>query len=156
MHAVLDGAALRQSNALLLAFSAAHVGATLVLVKQAGAVGLVAADALNMLLRIAYSAWWVAWLGRPGRVVPQRRALAAQALGGARRAGAAQPPCCPPADEAPEETPSQAALHGAAAAAAAGAAPPHRAASRSPSRGPCRRRPAGTSSATSAACLPSA
>lgn len=62
MHAVLDQRGLQANNLLLLAFSGAHMAATWVLVRQAGAVGLVLADAVNMLLRIAYSAWWVVLL----------------------------------------------------------------------------------------------
>lgn len=55
MHGVLDPAALRVANAMLVAFTASHVAASLALVSMGGALGLVAADSINMLLRIAYS-----------------------------------------------------------------------------------------------------
>lgn len=57
MHAVLDQAALKAANALLVVFSAAHVACSVVLVQLGGAAGLVAADAANVGLRIAYSLW---------------------------------------------------------------------------------------------------
>lgn len=59
VHAVLDAKGLQQMNVLLIAFSVAHVTASIVCIKALGAVGLVIADALNMALRIACSAWWV-------------------------------------------------------------------------------------------------
>jgi oligosaccharide translocation protein RFT1 len=52
---VLDVAALRAANAALVVFTLVHVATSMVLVKAGGAVGLVLADAVNMLLRIAYS-----------------------------------------------------------------------------------------------------
>lgn len=57
MHAVLDSKALQQANAALVVLGATHVAASLALIRAGGAVGLVAADAFNMLLRIAYSLW---------------------------------------------------------------------------------------------------
>ena len=57
MHAVLDPAALRAANALLVVFAVSHVVASAVMVQLGGAAGLVAADALNMALRITYSLW---------------------------------------------------------------------------------------------------
>lgn len=57
MHAVLDPSALRAANALLVVFTASHVVCSIVLVQLGGAAGLVAADAFNMALRIAYSLW---------------------------------------------------------------------------------------------------
>ncbi|GLC67093.1 hypothetical protein PLESTF_000514400 [Pleodorina starrii] len=57
VHAVLDARGLQQSNALLLVFSGAHLAVCVALVRQYGALGLVAADGANMVLRIAYSAW---------------------------------------------------------------------------------------------------
>ncbi|GIL92754.1 hypothetical protein Vretimale_11741 [Volvox reticuliferus] len=59
VHAVLDARGLQQSNALLLVFSGAHLGVCVVLVRQYGALGLVAADGANMVLRISYSAWCI-------------------------------------------------------------------------------------------------
>lgn len=57
VHAVLEPAALRAANALLVVFTASHVVASVVLVQLGGAAGLVAADGLNAALRIAYSLW---------------------------------------------------------------------------------------------------
>ncbi|GFR48691.1 hypothetical protein Agub_g10647, partial [Astrephomene gubernaculifera] len=65
VHAVLDARGLQQSNMLLLVFSGAHLAACVVLVQQYGALGLVAADSVNMLLRIAYSAWCIRRFFRP-------------------------------------------------------------------------------------------
>lgn len=59
VHAVLDERALKAANALLVVCAAAHVACSVVLVQLAGALGLVAADTLNMGLRIAYSLWCV-------------------------------------------------------------------------------------------------
>lgn len=55
VHAVLDARALQRANAALVALGAAHAAASLALVRARGAVGLIAADALNMALRIALS-----------------------------------------------------------------------------------------------------
>jgi oligosaccharide translocation protein RFT1 len=57
VHAVLEPSALKAANALLVVFAASHVLASIVLVQLGGAAGLVAADAVNMALRIAYSLW---------------------------------------------------------------------------------------------------
>lgn len=57
VHAVLEPSALKAANALLVVFTASHVVCSIVLVQLGGAAGLVAADALNMTLRIAYSLW---------------------------------------------------------------------------------------------------
>ncbi|PNH05931.1 Protein RFT1 [Tetrabaena socialis] len=65
VHAVLDSRGLQQSNALLLLFSAAHLAACVAGVGRAGALGLVGADSVNMLLRIAYSAWCIRRFFRP-------------------------------------------------------------------------------------------
>ncbi len=59
VHAVLDAAALKQANAMLVLFTGAHMCLSLVMVRAAGAAGLVGADAVTMLLRIVYSLWWV-------------------------------------------------------------------------------------------------
>ena len=63
VHAVLDASALTTSNLLLLLFTGVHLVVSMVMVKAAGAAGLVMADAVNMLLRITYSVWYV-FLGR--------------------------------------------------------------------------------------------
>jgi hypothetical protein len=57
VHAVLDEAALKAANALLVLFTAAHIACSVALVQLGGAAGLVAADTLTMALRIAYSLW---------------------------------------------------------------------------------------------------
>lgn len=57
VHAVLEPSALKAANALMVVFTASHVVCSIVLVQLGGAAGLVAADALNMTLRIAYSLW---------------------------------------------------------------------------------------------------
>lgn len=57
VHAVLDQAALKQANALLVAFAGAHILCSLAMMRAADAAGLVLADAVNMALRIAYSLW---------------------------------------------------------------------------------------------------
>ena len=59
MHAVLDSKGLHQSNLLLMALSVLHLGVSALAISYAGAVGLVAADAFNMLLRVALSLWCV-------------------------------------------------------------------------------------------------
>ncbi|GLI64837.1 hypothetical protein VaNZ11_008131 [Volvox africanus] len=59
VHAVLDARGLQQSNALLLVFSGVHLGVCVALVRQYGALGLVAADSANMVLRISYSTWCI-------------------------------------------------------------------------------------------------
>lgn len=57
MHAVLDQAGLALSNLLMVVFTAVHLLACWVLITHLGTVGLVAADAINMCLRIALSFW---------------------------------------------------------------------------------------------------
>jgi hypothetical protein len=57
VHAVLDQAGLALSNLLMVAFTAIHLVACWVLINQMGTVGLVAADAINMCLRIGLSLW---------------------------------------------------------------------------------------------------
>ncbi len=57
MHAVLDGRGIQQTNMLLVAFSVTHLAASVFCINAAGAVGLVLADAVNMVLRIACSLW---------------------------------------------------------------------------------------------------
>ncbi|KAG1680360.1 hypothetical protein FOA52_015451 [Chlamydomonas sp. UWO 241] len=59
VHAVLDARGLSQINALLVAFAVVHVAASAGAVSAAGAVGLVAADAANMALRIVSSLWYI-------------------------------------------------------------------------------------------------
>ncbi|KAG2427588.1 hypothetical protein HXX76_012242 [Chlamydomonas incerta] len=65
VHAVLDARGLQASNALLLLFTAVHLAACVGLVGRLGALGLVAADGANMVLRIAYSAWCIRRFFRP-------------------------------------------------------------------------------------------
>lgn len=55
MQATQSQADLRRSNWLLLLFAATHVALSTALVPSFGAAGLVAADAGNMAIRIAYS-----------------------------------------------------------------------------------------------------
>lgn len=55
VHAVMDPSALTAANAMLVVFTAAHIASSLLLVKLGGAAGLVLADTISMLLRIAYS-----------------------------------------------------------------------------------------------------
>ena len=54
VHAVADARQLHASNAALVGFTAAHAALSAAAVRRAGALGLVAADAANMALRIAY------------------------------------------------------------------------------------------------------
>lgn len=68
VHAVLDARGLSASNGLLLAFAGAHLAACVGLVGRHGALGLVAADGINMVLRIAYSAWWVRCVQAPAEM----------------------------------------------------------------------------------------
>eukprot|EP00198_Chlamydomonas_reinhardtii_P011831 XP_001701168.1 predicted protein [Chlamydomonas reinhardtii] len=75
VHAVLDARGLQASNALLLLFAGAHVGACVGLVGRLGALGMVAADAANMVLRIAYSAWCIRRFFRPLPCFSLRRDL---------------------------------------------------------------------------------
>ncbi|GIL76385.1 hypothetical protein Vretifemale_5979 [Volvox reticuliferus] len=91
VHAVLDARGLQQSNALLLVFSGAHLGVCVALVRQYGALGLVAADGANMVLRISYSAWCIRRFFRPLPAFSLRRDLlpAPSALGAFAIAAAA-------------------------------------------------------------------
>jgi oligosaccharide translocation protein RFT1 len=57
VHAVLDSRGIQQTNLLLVLFSVLHMTASWVLIRAAGAVGLMLADAVNMALRIACSMW---------------------------------------------------------------------------------------------------
>ena len=57
VHAVLDARGIQQTNALLVAFSLIHLVASVVCINLAGAVGLVLADSINMILRISCSFW---------------------------------------------------------------------------------------------------
>ncbi|KAI4371012.1 hypothetical protein MLD38_019291 [Melastoma candidum] len=55
LHAVADESQIRRSNDSLLVFSSIYIVLNVLLIRSAGAVGLVIANSLNMLLRIAYS-----------------------------------------------------------------------------------------------------
>ncbi|PNT75072.1 hypothetical protein BRADI_1g27357v3 [Brachypodium distachyon] len=55
LHSVANEIQLKQSNDMLLLFSAIYTVLNIVLIKSAGAVGLIAANSVNMLLRITYS-----------------------------------------------------------------------------------------------------
>ena len=57
VHAVLDSRGIQQTNLLLVAFSALHLMASIFLINSFGAVGLVLADSINMLLRVTCSMW---------------------------------------------------------------------------------------------------
>ncbi|KAL5198277.1 hypothetical protein ABZP36_001789 [Zizania latifolia] len=59
LHAVANEDKLKQSNDMLLLFSAIYIVLNIVLIKSAGAVGLIAANSINMLLRITYSASFI-------------------------------------------------------------------------------------------------
>uniref|UniRef100_A0A0E0LKR7 Protein RFT1 homolog n=1 Tax=Oryza punctata TaxID=4537 RepID=A0A0E0LKR7_ORYPU len=59
LHAVANEDKLKQSNDMLLLFSAIYIVLNVVLIKSAGAVGLIAANSINMLLRITYSAAFI-------------------------------------------------------------------------------------------------
>lgn len=54
VHSVANARQLAASNAWLVAFTAAHAGLSIAAVRAGGAAGLIAADSVNMLLRIAY------------------------------------------------------------------------------------------------------
>ncbi|KAG2486826.1 hypothetical protein HYH03_014509 [Edaphochlamys debaryana] len=89
VHAVLDARGLRASNAVLAAASGLHLAACVGLVGRAGALGLVAADGINMVVRIAYSAWCICSFFKPlpaftlSRLLPARATLAAFAAAAA-------------------------------------------------------------------------
>ncbi|XP_062190574.1 uncharacterized protein LOC133893544 isoform X3 [Phragmites australis] len=59
LHAVANEDQLKKSNDILLLFSAIYIVLNIVLIKSAGAVGLIAANSINMLLRITYSAVFI-------------------------------------------------------------------------------------------------
>ncbi|XP_010067549.2 protein RFT1 homolog isoform X1 [Eucalyptus grandis] len=59
LHAVADEKELKRSNDMLLVFSSIYVLLNIMLIKSAGAVGLLMANSLNMLLRIIYSARFI-------------------------------------------------------------------------------------------------
>lgn len=59
LHAVANENQLKQSNDMLLLFSAIYIVLNVILIKSAGAVGLIAANSTNMLLRISYSAVFI-------------------------------------------------------------------------------------------------
>lgn len=58
VHAVADQSELHQANAALVAVSIVHIGLSVWGVKSSGAVGLLLADAVNMVLRIFYCLWF--------------------------------------------------------------------------------------------------
>ncbi|EPS71927.1 hypothetical protein M569_02831, partial [Genlisea aurea] len=55
LHAVATEHQLKQSNDTLLVFSVIYVVLNVLLIRRAGAVGLILANSLNMIFRIAYS-----------------------------------------------------------------------------------------------------
>ncbi|KAH7537844.1 hypothetical protein FEM48_Zijuj03G0136200 [Ziziphus jujuba var. spinosa] len=55
LHAVATESQLKRSNDSLLVFSVIYVVLNVVLIRSAGAIGLIAANSLNMILRIMYS-----------------------------------------------------------------------------------------------------
>nr|TKW09410.1 hypothetical protein SEVIR_6G092700v2 [Setaria viridis] len=59
LHAVANENQLKQSNDMLLLFSVIYIILNVVLIKSAGALGLIAANCINMLLRITYSAMFI-------------------------------------------------------------------------------------------------
>lgn len=59
LHAVADESQLKRSNDSLLVFSLIYVLLNVALVRSAGAIGLIFANATNMALRIAYSAVFI-------------------------------------------------------------------------------------------------
>ncbi|KAL6639316.1 hypothetical protein ACP70R_023046 [Stipagrostis hirtigluma subsp. patula] len=59
LHAVANENQLKQSNDMLLLFSVIYIVLNVVLIKSAGAVGLIAANSINMILRITYSAVFI-------------------------------------------------------------------------------------------------
>ncbi|XP_020095488.1 protein RFT1 homolog isoform X2 [Ananas comosus] len=59
LHAVANEAQLKRSNDSLLIFSGIYIALNVLLIKSAGAVGLIAANSINMLLRIVYSAVFI-------------------------------------------------------------------------------------------------
>ncbi|XP_073358569.1 uncharacterized protein [Aegilops tauschii subsp. strangulata] len=59
LHSVANENQLKQSNNMLLLFSAIYTVLNVAFIKSAGAVGLIAANSVNMLLRISYSAVFI-------------------------------------------------------------------------------------------------
>lgn len=59
LHAVADENELKKSNKYLLRFSGLYIVLNIFLIRFAGAVGLIAANSLNMMLRIIYSALFI-------------------------------------------------------------------------------------------------
>ncbi|KAI3896203.1 hypothetical protein MKW92_049967 [Papaver armeniacum] len=59
LHAVASEDQLKRSNDSLLIFSTIYVALNVVLIQSAGAVGLILANSLNMILRISYSAIFI-------------------------------------------------------------------------------------------------
>eukprot|EP00268_Persea_americana_P006571 TRINITY_DN12368_c0_g1_i5.p1 TRINITY_DN12368_c0_g1~~TRINITY_DN12368_c0_g1_i5.p1 ORF type:complete len:340 (-),score=40.47 TRINITY_DN12368_c0_g1_i5:680-1699(-) len=59
LNAVATKSKIKQSNASLLIFSAIYVVLNVLLIQFAGAVGLIAANSFNMILRILYSAMFI-------------------------------------------------------------------------------------------------
>ncbi|WOL10331.1 hypothetical protein Cni_G19086 [Canna indica] len=59
LHAVADERQIKRSNDSLLAFSGIYVALNVILIRYAGAVGLIAANSTNMILRIIYSAVFI-------------------------------------------------------------------------------------------------
>jgi len=59
LHGVADQKGLMRNNVALVVASLAHVGLSVVMVETHGAVGLLVADGVNMVLRIAYSCAFV-------------------------------------------------------------------------------------------------
>jgi oligosaccharide translocation protein RFT1 len=60
VHAVADRGQLLRANGALGALSAVHIMVSVAAVTSAGAAGLLAADAINMALRISYCLWFAA------------------------------------------------------------------------------------------------
>ncbi|OVA06552.1 RFT1 [Macleaya cordata] len=59
LHAVASETQLKRSNDSLLIFSGIYVALNVLLIQSAGAVGLILANSLNMILRIIYSAVFI-------------------------------------------------------------------------------------------------
>lgn len=59
LHAVANENQLNQSNNMLLLFSVIYIILNVALIKSAGAAGLIAANSINMVLRITYSATFI-------------------------------------------------------------------------------------------------
>ncbi|XP_072985597.1 uncharacterized protein [Typha latifolia] len=59
LHAVANESQLKQSNDSLLIFSGIYIMLNVLLIRTAGSVGLIAANSINMLLRIVYSAVFI-------------------------------------------------------------------------------------------------